>query len=211
MHRSLLWLCLVSQIAWLLSGSNHAADTPLPSRSRCPSPAPAPLQTLRVKGEEVAASQASWSSQQMVLAALAQQWDQMDRDVTHILRSAIGSAAAEEGETPLYPVLSKGVKSGEAAGAATALQQKAQRTTAIVNQLIDVVSRTKSEETATSEGGLTAGASTYQEQQVADLNKSKADLSARSEDLEKQQDRVAALEHEQQSLIQKVRRLACVS
>ena len=77
--------------------------------------------------------------------------------------------------------------------------------------MIDVVSRTKSEETATSEGGLTAGASTYQEQQVADLNKSKADLSARSEDLEKQQDRVAALEHEQQSLIQKVRRLACVS
>ena len=35
-------------------------------------------------------------------------------------------------------MLSQGVRSGEAAGATTALQRRAQRTTAIVKQLIDV-------------------------------------------------------------------------
>ena len=75
---------------------------------------------------------------------------------------------------------------------------------AVPDLCLQVVSRTKSEETATADGGLAAGAGAYHEQQAADLNKAKADLSVRREDLERQQDKVEVLEHEQQSLTQKV-------
>eukprot|EP00040_Diaphanoeca_grandis_P004858 m.30380 g.30380 ORF g.30380 m.30380 type:complete len:826 (-) comp16275_c0_seq1:162-2639(-) len=93
---------------------------------------------LEIKEKTIQEAEKTRAEQQNLLRLLAQQWDQMDRDVTSLLRGETTAEFANNPD-PIYPDLAKTPQPLSEAEAV--LQRRSNRTKAIVKHLTDVVER----------------------------------------------------------------------